>query len=79
MKTNNKDKKYKLTALTRVGRTDKAMQKGEELTGTWNDIYNRLNACFLNGCILEQQEKTTHYKVNAGGGSHVADIKLEVL
>ena len=74
-----KEKLYKLTALTRVGRTDKLIQKGEEFKGTWKNIYDRLNACFINGCELEQQGETIKYKIYAGYGSHVADIKLEVL
>ena len=75
----DKKKLYKLTALTRVGRTDKLIQKGEEFKGTWKNIYDILNACFINGCELEQQGETTKHKVYAGWGCHVADIKLEVL
>ncbi len=71
-----KKKKYKLIALTRVGRTDKLMKQGDMLLGTWQEVYDRLNACFISGCELEQQGKTTKYKVYAGWGSHVADIQL---
>ena len=67
----------KLTALTRVGRTPNCMSKGETFKGNWQEIKNRLKVCFINGCSLEQIKKTNHWKVHAGWGSHVADIKLE--
>ena len=67
----------KLTALTRVGRTGNLLSEGEIFEGSWNEIQKRLDACFINGCELEQIGKTNKWKVYAGWGSHVADIKLE--
>ena len=66
----------KLTALTRVGRTGK-LSKGKIIEGTWTEIYDALNACFINGCELGNVKGTNKWKVYAGWGSHVADIKLE--
>ena len=72
-----KVKKYRLTALTRVGRGRGLMKKGEIFKGALGGIYNRLDKCFINGCEIEQERNTTKYKVHAGWGSHVADIKIE--
>lgn len=71
-------KKYKLTALTRVGRTG-VLRKGDVFEGTWREIENKLEACFINGCEIERIKKTNKWKVYAGWGSHVADIKIEVI
>ena len=66
----------KITALTNVGRLGN-LQKDKIIEGSWNDIYKALDDCFINGCEIERQGNTDHWKVFAGRGSHVADIKIE--
>ena len=64
-----------MIALTDVGRCN-TFVKGTIFEGTWQEIQDRLEACFINGCEIERQNKGTKWKVFAGYGSHVADIKL---
>lgn len=66
----------KLMAITKVGRNANIKQ-GEIIEGDWKLLYKRLNACFINGCELEQIPNTSKWKVYAGYGSHVADIQIE--
>lgn len=66
----------KLKALKRVGRTQNLINENEVVEGTWEDIYNRLNGCFINGCMIERVKDTNNFKVYAGYGSHVSDVEI---
>lgn len=66
----------KLIALTDVGRV-KPLCKGKTFEGTFEQICKRLECCFINGCEIKRQGKTDNWKVFAGWGGHVADIKIE--
>ncbi len=69
-------RKMKLIALTEVGRAN-PLNKGEIFEGNWDEIMKRLESCFVNGCEIERKEGTNEWKVFAGWGSHVADIRIE--
>lgn len=66
----------KLIAITSIGRG--RIQPNQIITGTPKKIYDVLNSCFINGCMLEEDNKIGIWKVFAGFGSHVGDIKLEM-